>query len=56
MRKNCQRLGECVAGKRGPCRICSIAFKARMKALHADPEFKARMKAARLKREMSRAA
>ena len=43
MRKNCRQPESCVAGARGPCRLCSdlSAHRERMKKLHADPEFAA---------------
>jgi hypothetical protein len=45
-RKSCRQPESepCVAGKRGPCSLCTDLSKAsaRMKALHADPEFAAK--------------
>ena len=46
-RANCQQPDACVAGKRGPCRLCADLTahaergRERMRRLHQDPEFAA---------------
>lgn len=42
-RSICKQPGACVAGARGPCRICCDLSKAvaNMRQLNADPEFRA---------------